>query len=74
DDAWVSLEGHIVKQIGKELYEFKDSTGSIAVDIDDRRWRGQVVTPETKVRLDGEIDKEWASLEVDVKRVTIINK
>ncbi len=45
DDA---LEGHIVKQIGKELYEFKDSTGSIAVDIDDRRWRGQVVTPETK--------------------------
>ncbi|WP_272575317.1 YgiW/YdeI family stress tolerance OB fold protein [Providencia sp. PROV273] len=74
DDAWVSLEGHIVKQIGKELYEFKDSTGSIAVDIDDRRWRGQVVTPETKVRLDGEIDKEWTSLEVDVKRVTIINK
>ena len=74
DDAWVSLEGNIVKQIGKELYEFKDSTGSIAVDIDDRRWRGQVVTPETKVRLDGEIDKEWASLEVDVKRVTIINK
>ncbi|MEY0177033.1 hypothetical protein AB7W14_17930 [Providencia rettgeri] len=32
------------------------------------------MTPETKVRLDGEIDKEWASLEVDVKRVTIINK
>ncbi|KPD02523.1 YgiW/YdeI family stress tolerance OB fold protein [Moellerella wisconsensis] len=74
DDAWVSLEGNIVKQIGKELYEFKDSTGSIAVDIDDRRWRGQVVTPETKVRLDGEIDKEWSSLEVDVKRVTIIKK
>ncbi|MGG4608831.1 YgiW/YdeI family stress tolerance OB fold protein [Providencia sp. Me31A] len=74
DDAWVSLEGYIVKQIGKELYEFKDSTGSIAVDIDDKRWRGQVVTPETKVRLEGEIDKEWASLEVDVKRVTIINE
>ncbi|HFD6683193.1 TPA: YgiW/YdeI family stress tolerance OB fold protein [Providencia alcalifaciens] len=74
DDAWVSLEGNIVKQVGKELYEFKDSTGSIVVDIDDRRWRGQVVTPETKVRLDGEIDKEWMELEVDVKRVTIINK
>lgn len=74
DDAWVSLEGNIVKQIGKELYEFKDSTGTITVDIDDRRWQGQVVTPETKVQLDGEIDKEWMELEVDVKRVTIINK
>ncbi|WP_336426575.1 NirD/YgiW/YdeI family stress tolerance protein [Providencia rustigianii] len=60
--------------MGKELYEFKDSTGSIVVDIDDRLWRGQVVTSETKVRLDGEIDKEWALLEVDVKQVTIINK
>ncbi|MEX9214824.1 YgiW/YdeI family stress tolerance OB fold protein [Providencia rettgeri] len=74
DDAWVSLEGNIVKQIGKELYEFRDSTGSIAVDIDDKRWRGQVVKPDTKVRLDGEVDKDWMELEIDVKRVTIINK
>lgn len=74
DDTWVSLEGYIVKQLDKKHYEFKDSTGSIVVDINDRRWEGQVVTPETKVRLDGKIDKEFVSLEVDIKRVTVIDK
>lgn len=41
DDAWVVLEGNIIRQVGNELYKFKDATGMINVDINDKRWIGQ---------------------------------
>lgn len=70
DDAWVVLEGNIVRKIGKELYEFRDSTGSVNVDIDDNNWNGVSVTPNDKIRIEGEVDKDWNSVEIDVKKVT----
>lgn len=72
DDAWVTLEGNIISRIGHEHYQFKDSTGMIIVDIDDKYWNGQNVTPDTKIRIEGEVDKDWIELEVDVKRLTVI--
>lgn len=72
DDTWVILTGKITKKIGDELYVFEDSTGGINVDIDNKRWRGQTVTPENTVRIEGKIDKEWISTEIDVKQITII--
>ncbi|WP_165678557.1 YgiW/YdeI family stress tolerance OB fold protein [Metapseudomonas otitidis] len=72
DDAWVTLEGNLVRQVGHELYEFKDATGTVLVDIDNKRWRGQSATPETKVQLIGEVDKDWMEFEVDVKQINII--
>ncbi|CCJ80018.1 Protein ygiW precursor [Cronobacter dublinensis 1210] len=41
DDAWVVLEGNIVRKLGKELYEFRDKSGSINVDIDDHVWNAR---------------------------------
>lgn len=72
DDAWVVLEGHLVRQLGHELYEFRDSSGSINVDIDDKRWAGQTVTPNDKIRIEGEVDKDWNSVEIDVKSVHLM--
>lgn len=72
DDTWVILTGKITKKIGDELYVFEDSTGGINVDIDNKRWRGQTVTPENTVRIEGKVDKEWTSTEIDVKQITII--
>lgn len=72
DDAWVVLEGNIIRQVGHELYEFKDATGTINVDIDDKRWMGQTLSPENKVRIEGEVDKDWNSVEIDVKTVRVI--
>lgn len=74
DDAWITLRGHIVQQIGKELYLFRDDTGTINVDIDDKRWMGQIVTPDDRVELQGEIDKDWNSIELDVKRIIKLDK
>lgn len=73
DDQWIRLEGHIEKRTGDEKYLFRDATGTLTADIDDDRWKGQNVSPKDKVRLEGEIDKDWNSEEIDVKRITVIN-
>lgn len=72
DDAWVVLEGNIIRQVGHEVYEFKDATGTIYVDINDQRWMGQSLSPTDKVRIEGEVDKDWNSVEIDVKTVRVI--
>lgn len=72
DDAWVVLEGHIVKQVGHELYEFRDNSGSVYVDIDDKYWQGQTATPSDKIRIAGEVDKDWNSVEIDAKTVRVV--
>ncbi|SMY16445.1 YgiW/YdeI family stress tolerance OB fold protein [Photobacterium aquimaris] len=71
DNAAVELTGHIISSIGKEDYMFKDVTGEIKVEIDNKDWRGVTVTPTTKVILRGEVDKDWTVRTVDVDTVTI---
>ncbi|CDL87472.1 YgiW/YdeI family stress tolerance OB fold protein [Xenorhabdus cabanillasii] len=72
DDSWVVLEGNIVKQIGHELYEFRDNSGSVYVDIDDKIWLGQTITPTDKVHIEGEVDKDWNSIEIDAKVIRLV--
>lgn len=72
DDAWVVLEGNIVKQVGHELYEFRDASGAVYVDIDNKRWLGQTVSPDSKVHIEGEVDKDWNSVEIDVKNLRVM--
>ena len=72
DDTWVVLEGNILRQVGHELYEFRDSSGTVYIDVDDKRWLGQSASPENKVRIEGEIDKDWNSVEVDVKTLRVL--
>lgn len=73
DDTHVVLEGQIVKRLQDELYEFKDATGTIQVEIDDEDWPNQTVSEKAKVRLTGEVDKDLDNREIDVDRVELIN-
>lgn len=72
DDSWVVLRGNIVKQVGKKDYIFKDSTGEIQVEIGPKDWRGQSITPDDLIEIAGEVDKDWNSIEIDVKSVKLI--
>lgn len=69
DDAKVVLEGTISRQIGKEKYLFQDATGTIVVEIDDEDWNGLTVSPDDRVQIWGEVDKDWNSVEIDVDRI-----
>lgn len=70
DDTWVTLTGKIEKRVGGDDYLFRDGTDSVQVEISDKRWKGQTVTPQDTVELQGKVDKDWDSIEIDVKRIT----
>ena len=70
DDMHVRLRGNITKHLGKDKYLFTDNTGSIRVEIDHHQWGGQTITPTDLVEIDGEIDKDWNSVEIEVDRIT----
>ncbi len=72
DDTYVSLTGHITSRIGKEKYTFQDETGSITIEIDDKKFYGRTVTPETTVRIVGEVDWHVGSNEIDVDYLEIV--
>jgi uncharacterized protein (TIGR00156 family) len=72
DDAKVFLEGFLTRQISDEHYIFKDDTGEIEVEIDDEDFRGKKVTPDTKIRISGEVDQDWESTKIDVDYLEIL--
>ncbi|MCR5259171.1 MAG: NirD/YgiW/YdeI family stress tolerance protein [Desulfovibrio sp.] len=75
DDSWVVLTGHILRRAGgdHEHYIFKDNTGEILVDIDDKYFMGRTVTPQNLVRISGEVDKEFVErTKIDVKQLEIL--
>ena len=69
DDTWVTLRGNITERISDDLYVFKDASGTVNVDIDHKRWNGQTITPQDTVEIQGEVDKDWNSVEIDVKQI-----
>lgn len=73
DDTPVELTGHIVRRAAgsHEHYLFRDSTGEIVLDIDDKLFMGRTFTPEMTVRVYGEVDKELVGTKIDVKSFEI---
>ena len=72
DDTYVTLAGYIVQRLSDDHYLFRDDTGEIVVEIDYHVFRGQTVTPQTKVRITGEVDKEiveQTTIDVDILEV-----
>lgn len=69
DDAWVTMRGKIEKRVGDEEYMFRDATGTMTVEIDDKRWDGQNISPADNVELQGKLDKDFNSVELDVKQI-----
>lgn len=72
DDTPVVLVGNLVEQVGHERYVFRDGSGTVIVKIDHEDFRGQNVTPQTRVRVVGEVDYEHTHKEVDVDFIEIV--
>lgn len=74
DDAWVTLQGNIIKQIGDEDYVFQDSTGQINVEIDQKYWRGITIKPTDLVQITGEVETHrFKPVDIDVKNIQVIS-
>lgn len=49
DDSWVKLRGNITERLSDDRYTFRDESGTVNVEIDNKRWNGVTVTPQDKV-------------------------
>lgn len=74
DDAYITLRGYIEKRIKSDKYLFRDSTGTVEIEIDDDDWHGVTVGPQDLVEITGEVDAGWISIEIDVKRIRKVQK
>ena len=73
DDSFVVLQGYIDKSLGGEKYLFRDETGTIQIEIKDKRFRGLTVYPDDFVQISGEVDKGWfTNTEIEVKNISKI--
>lgn len=73
DDTPVVLQGQIVKRLQDEVYEFKDASGTIHVEIDDEHWPPQAISETARVKLTGEVDRDLMNREIDVELVELVN-
>lgn len=71
--SYVTLTGNIVAHQREDYFTFRDATGEIRVEIDEEDFRGQKVTPETRVRLTGEIETGFRGRYIDVDTVEVLN-
>lgn len=72
DDSKVQLKGYVVKAVGDEKYQFRDSTGSITVEIDDELWQDKPISAKTPVTIIGEVDIDYKPakrVEIDVEQL-----
>ena len=73
DDAPVVLQGQIVRRVKGDIYEFKDASGTIKVEIDDEDWPPQAIDDKATVKLTGEVDRDLMGRELDVEFVERVN-
>lgn len=72
DDQLVTLQGQLLRKIGKEKYIFSDGTAEIVAEIDDDDFPRERIDDKTKVEIHGEVDtglRRPPEIEVDAIRV-----
>lgn len=73
DDAFVVLEGYITKQLNSEKYLFTDGKSEIRIEIDKEKFPIGLVNEKTKLRITGEVEKDFLeSVEIDADFVEIL--
>jgi len=71
-ETYVTLHGHIVKQLSKDTYSFTDGKDNLTVEIENKYWHGQTISPKDKLAIGGEVDHEDGKVMVDVKSLHVV--
>lgn len=70
ENAWVTLEGYIVKQEGDNRYQMRDHTNDIIdVVIPTKVWDGRTYDAKDQVRLNGRVRQDGQRRWVDVEQL-----
>lgn len=70
-DVMVKVKGFIVKQIHSNTYQFKDSSGTINVEIKKKNLPTRPFDDKTEVIITGEVDYDFLDgTEIEVEQIT----
>ena len=72
DNTHFSIVGNITNCYDDDDCTFRDSTGTIHIDVEDGAWGGQNVNPNTRVRISGKVDHDDGRTKLDVYRITVL--
>ncbi|MBE6450667.1 MAG: NirD/YgiW/YdeI family stress tolerance protein [Alphaproteobacteria bacterium] len=67
EDSIVTLQGQIEKRLKKDMYQFKDASGTMMIEIGKKVWHGQTVSAKDTVQITGELDKDDDKIVLDVE-------
>jgi uncharacterized protein (TIGR00156 family) len=70
--TYVTLVGNIVSHLREDYYTFRDASGEIRVEVAANVFQNRAVSPETQVRLLGEVDTGRSGPYVWVKALDIV--
>ncbi|MEQ0233780.1 NirD/YgiW/YdeI family stress tolerance protein [Klebsiella sp. CN_Kp109] len=66
---WVTMTGKIEQRVRHDRYLFRDSSGTIVVDIDKEMWNGLTVSARDLVEIQGKVEHGISGTEVYVKQI-----
>jgi uncharacterized protein (TIGR00156 family) len=72
--SYVILTGHVIAHQRGEYFTFRDKTGTIRVEIENRVWQNREISPETRVRLMGEVNTGFSGRYIWVKSLDVIKE
>lgn len=72
--SYALLTGNIISHQRGDYYTFHDKTGTIRVEIENNVWQNRNVTPETTIRLLGEVDRGSSGRYIWVKSLDIVGQ
>ncbi|WP_236870165.1 YgiW/YdeI family stress tolerance OB fold protein [Candidatus Bandiella numerosa] len=72
----VFLQGNIAQKISHDKYMFKDSTGEIVIDIDQKHMPFEDFSASDTVKIYGEVEMKRKNprIEIDVARVEVVKQ
>ncbi|GIU14411.1 MULTISPECIES: YgiW/YdeI family stress tolerance OB fold protein [unclassified Shewanella] len=74
DNTPVELTGYLVQSLGDEKYLFRDDSGDVEVEIDNKLLRDIEVSSDSKVKLIGEVDDEWQGIEIEIDSLRLVSE
>ncbi len=67
--GYATLEGYIVKKISGDMYQFRDSSGTVNIDAPAFTFKGKTYSAEDKVRVSGKVFGRGESAHLKVSRI-----
>jgi Uncharacterized conserved protein len=70
--TYVTLSGSVVEHLRGDYFTFRDTTGTIRVEIPGDVWHGVSVSPTNTVRIVGEVDQNLVGRYVYIKSLELL--